>query len=140
MGPCSLALKRCFPLARVIHLARFKSDHATICIMIQKECPREKRFRLFKFEEACSKDDRCESLVRQLWNGAAPLIQQMLKSVQVLLHSFKDLRTGEVAKEMKRIESLLKDDRRWSTNVEEINQFKALEKQRDKLLRIEETI
>lgn len=64
----------------------------------------------------------------------------MLKSVQVLLHSSEDLRTGEVVKELKRVESLLKDDRMWSTDVEEINQFKALEKQRDKLLRIEETM
>lgn len=38
--------------------------------MIQKECVRENKAYLFRFEEVWSKDARCKNFVRKLWNYA----------------------------------------------------------------------
>lgn len=54
----------------------------------------------------------------------------------VLQHAFKDLRTGNVVKEIKWIEALLQEDICYSVDSEELPKYKALEKQRNKLLRI----
>lgn len=54
----------------------------TICIVIQKECFREKGVHLFRFEEVWSKYPRCEELVRQLWNESSSLFNQMTNSIQ----------------------------------------------------------
>lgn len=43
------------------------------------------------------------------------------------------------AKEIKRIKTLIQENTRWFVDSEKIKKLKALEKQRDKLLRIEET-
>ncbi|KAI5426912.1 hypothetical protein KIW84_032373 [Lathyrus oleraceus] len=140
MGFSSLNFKNSFLLTRVTHLARYGSDLAAIRIVIQKECFRGKKVHLFRFEEVWLKDPRCDSFVRQLWNESAPMFNQRIKSIQSLQHTFKDLRTEEAVKELKRVESLIKENIRWSTDFEEIDKFKALDKKRDKLLRIKKTL
>lgn len=95
---------------------------------------------MFRFEEVCLKEPRREKLVIQLWNESSLMFNQRTKSIHSLQHTFKDLRIRKVAKELKRIENLLKEDTSWYADYEEIKKFKALEKQRDKLQRIEETM
>lgn len=47
-------------------------------------------------------------------------INEKINSIHQLTEAFKDLRTGKVAKELKRIESQLQKDDRWSMDPEEI--------------------
>lgn len=53
---------------------------------------------------------------------------------------FKEYRSGYVAKEILRIESLLNDYARWSTCQEDIKAYKALEAQHNNLVQVEEVI
>lgn len=98
-----------FPMSSVHHLPRQGSDHAVLCIVVEKDQEKKRRPHLFRFEEVWTKDPRCESLVKQIWKG-----------VQDLNIVFKEYRTGSVAKELKRIEALLKEDIRWDAEEEEI--------------------
>ncbi|XP_058725646.1 uncharacterized protein LOC131596933 [Vicia villosa] len=53
---------------------------------------------------------------------------------------FKEYRSGNINKELKRIEGLLQEEVRWFGKEEDIKQYKALEHQRNKLLCLKETV
>lgn len=129
-----------FALSRVIHMAGHGSDHAVLRILIEEEELNQKKKFIFRFEEVWAKDDRCEGWIRHLWKEPARSLSHKLSGIQKLKHSFKDLRTGKVTEEIKRIDTLLNDESCWSEEAEGIQKFKSLERQRNKLLKIEETM
>ncbi|XP_058784057.1 uncharacterized protein LOC131658822 [Vicia villosa] len=128
-----------FPCTKVFHLPRFGSDHAVLRIVVEKEALLEKRPHLFRFEDVWCKDPLCESLVRDLWSAAGSFSAKT-NSLHSLQAVFKHYRTGHIAKELKIIEVLLQDDVRWSSRAEDISQYRALDVQRNKLLRLEEIV
>ncbi|XP_058751474.1 uncharacterized protein LOC131624535 [Vicia villosa] len=136
----SQSFKEQFPNTKVTHLPRHGSDHAALHISIEKEGDREERFYLFRFEEVWSKDPRCEDLVKQIWRCGDNTFTHKTKGMQELSTLLKEYRSGSVAKEIRRLEYLLKEKKRWAADPKEIQNFKNLEKQRGKLLGIEETI
>lgn len=103
IGLPSLPFKDIFLLTKVDQLSCHGSDHASNCIVIQKECFRQKRVHLFRFEEVWSKDTRCKNLIRLNWSECSSIYKQRTKSIQSLQHTLKDLRMGKVVKEIKRI-------------------------------------
>lgn len=108
--------------------------------MIEKEQSCNNKSHIFIFEEARTKDPRCENLIKQIWRDSRGTLTRKLKVVQELNKVFKEYRSGNVAKELRRIETLLKKDKRWEVEEGEIRKYKALESQWKKLLGIEETI
>lgn len=54
--------------------------------------------------------------------------------MQGLNDTFKCYRVGIVANEIKRIESLLEDEKNWSTSFKDLKSYKALESQRNNLI------
>ncbi|XP_058783870.1 uncharacterized protein LOC131658613 [Vicia villosa] len=134
------AFMESFPLSKVFHLPRFGSDHAVLRIVIERESFPERKRHLFRFEDVWFKEPNCERLVRQLWSETSGFISDKTKSVQALQDVFKHLSTGNLGKELKRIEVLLQDERRWSEDPREMENYKALEAQRNKLLFLEETM
>lgn len=95
---------------------------------------------LFRFEEAWVKDDRCEDLIKEAWRRTPNQCTEKLQAVQTIDETFKEYRTGAVSKEIKRIEELLKDTNLWSSEPTSVQAYKALEKQRDNLLRTDEVL
>lgn len=128
-----------FPFSKVIHLPKFGLDHAVLRILVEKDVMREKIQHLFRFEDVRSKDPSCGLLVRQLWAGTTGSLCAKSKSLHFLQYVFKECGTGNIAKELKSIELLLQEDVRWSGRWEDISQYKFLEAQRNKLLKLEET-
>lgn len=63
-----------------------------------------------------------------------------IKEVQSLGDSYKEYRSGAVRKQIIKIEEKVKKEGIWSNSVEDIRNYKALEKQRSKLLQTEEVI
>ncbi|XP_058757744.1 uncharacterized protein LOC131630999 [Vicia villosa] len=131
-----------FPGSKVSHLPRFRSDHAAIQIDILEKVPSEipRRKYLFIFEEAWSKDPHCEELVKRCWREPMSNVRPKLNALQGLQVRFKEYRTGAISKETKRVEGLMQKDVCWMPNSQSIAKHRALERQRNKLLRIEETM
>lgn len=67
----------------------------------------EKKRHLFRFEDVWFKEPNCERLVCKLWYEVPGFITHISKSIQALQHIFKDLRTWNIAKELKCIKLLL---------------------------------
>lgn len=109
-----------FPLSRVVHLPRHGSDHVMLRIMIEEEEQQQKKNAIFRFEEVWAKDERCEGCIRNLWREPARSFTQKLSGLQKLKHSFKDLGTGKIAEEVKKIQTLLNEEIRWLGDAEEI--------------------
>ncbi|XP_058769382.1 uncharacterized protein LOC131643247 [Vicia villosa] len=78
--------------------------------------------------------------ISNVWRANGNTFTHKTKVIQELSSLFKEYRSGSVEKEIRKLESLLKEERRSVTNVEEIQKFKTLERQRGKLLGIEETL
>lgn len=112
-GLCSSTFKDAFPISLVYHLPRHGLDHAVLCIVVEKYQEKERRTHLFRFEEVGTKDPRCENLVKQIWREAPDSLTQKVKLVQDLNMIFKEYRTANVEKELKRIESLFKEETCW---------------------------
>lgn len=117
---------------RVLHPSRFGSDHATINIVL--EAPSRKHVHLFKFEEVWSRDPRCGDLLGKLWNETGARGHQKMKEIQKIEDSSREYKVGAMSKEIKRIETLLKDDSNWSANEDDLSHYKALEVQKNNLL------
>ncbi|XP_058746609.1 uncharacterized protein LOC131619537 [Vicia villosa] len=94
-------------LSKVVHHPRFGSDHVVLRIVVEKETFVEKKRHLFRFEDVWLREPSCERLVRQLWSEATGFISHRTKAIQALQDVFKGLRTGNIAKELKRVELLL---------------------------------
>ncbi|XP_058774618.1 uncharacterized protein LOC131648901 [Vicia villosa] len=133
-------LQESFPLTRVVQLELFCSDHAAIQIIIQRETLYEKKSYLFRFEEAWSKESKCGEVIHRLWHRHSRSIHHRIRAMQELQHEFESMRTNTIRKEILRLEKLIKEDKRWSGDSREIQQFKAIERQRDWLLKTEETL
>lgn len=116
---------------KVLHLPRYGSDHTVIRIDLETVMGDidRKQSHIFRFEEVWSKDPKCENIVGQLWNGQANRGHNNLKAMQGIEDFFKEYKIGTMTQEIKKIENLLKEDDRRSTNLEDINTYKALEGQ-----------
>ncbi|XP_058783431.1 uncharacterized protein LOC131658114 [Vicia villosa] len=136
----SFEFMQSFPLTRVFHLERYGSDHAALRIVIQREEETGKQRHLFRFEEAWTKEGRCGDLIKLLCRRNSGPLPKRLRSMQELNYEFKDLRTNNIRKEILRLEELIKADKRWSGDPVEIQEYKAIEIQRDRLLKVEETL
>ncbi|CAI8612048.1 unnamed protein product [Vicia faba] len=129
-----------FSPIRVSHLARYGCDHATTGIQLESDNDSKNRKRpyIFRFEELWCKDPACENLVAQFWNNSTKIGFQKLEAMKELDDTFKDYRSNNVRKEICRIENLLKEDIKWDTDRSKIEAYKALERQKDNLLQMEE--
>lgn len=88
-----------FPI-KVRHLSRYGSDHAAIVVdidIISGDLPQKPRC-LFRFEEAWTKDEKCEQAVRQCWNLEGSDSVQKIKAMQRLSDTFKECRSGAIKK------------------------------------------
>ncbi|CAK8570172.1 unnamed protein product [Lathyrus sativus] len=133
-GLLDLGFER-FPHTKVTHLSRHGSNHVAITIDLDADLGEVKKKHVFiyRFEEIRIKDERCEGLVRQLWNGNGVQGYQKFCSMKGLDEHFKEYMIGYVSKELGRIEGLLKEEVRWSTSDTDMI-YKALKAQHNKLL------
>lgn len=102
---------------------------------------RKKRRRyIFRLEEAWSKDNRCDKVVHDLWKNQLVQVPNKLATMQEMGNFFKEYRVGEINTELKRIKIMSKEEGRWEASEDSIKQYKALEEQRNNLLKVEEVV
>lgn len=101
----------------VLHLPRYHSYHAAICIDLEYalEDSYKRCTHIFIFKEVWSRDPICDFFWK-LWNWNEVQGHNKLKSIQGLEDFFKEYKIMTVSKDIKRIEALLKEDVRWSVN------------------------
>lgn len=141
-GMASEAFINRFSPIKVVHLPRNGSDHAPLLFELEA-CTadnQQRRVHLFRFEEAWAKDGRCEDLIKEAWRRSPNHCTGKLQAIQTIDETFKEYRTGVVRKEIKRIEELVKDDNLWLAGLSAMQAYKALEKQRDNMLRTDEIL
>lgn len=131
-----------FSPIRVLHLPRYGSDHAPILIDLESDFmnAHKKRTRLFRFEEAWTKEANSEDTIRNVWNGGGFNLPGRINGMQHLGSSFEGMNMGSIKKEIKRIEKILCDSNLWSSTHADLIRFKTLEKQLDDLLKTEEVM
>jgi hypothetical protein len=131
-----------FSPTKVVHLPRFGSDHAALLVLLEAHDygVKKKRIHLFRFEEVWTKDNRCEELIARSWRSTGGNCISKLSSIQSLDADFEDYQIGNIRKEIKSIESKLRDLPSWSANKEEIDNVRELEGRHSDLLQIEESI
>ncbi|XP_058758387.1 uncharacterized protein LOC131631620 [Vicia villosa] len=105
---------------KVSHLPRFGSDHAVLKIELEVDLGSKgrRRVHLFRFEEAWSKDKKCEDSVREVWNSAPGSGVSKIAGLQRIEDHFKEYRISGLKKELRRIEDLLNNDSNWDGSEE----------------------
>lgn len=131
-----------FSPTKVVHLSRYKSDHAAIMVLLEANeyMTRRKRAHLFRFEECWTKDERCEELIGRSWRNTSGTCDEKIQALQNLDADFEDYKIGNIRKELKSIEEKLQDFTSWAVEKDEIERFRELEKRHSELLQTEETI
>lgn len=85
-----------------------------------------------------SKDQRCEEVIKNIWNGQGAGVPNKLVAMKGLEEHFKEYHIGEVSRELGIIEKFLNDKKNWEASLESIKMFKALDSQRNSLVQVEE--
>lgn len=131
-----------FTHIKVPHLPRYRSDHAAIKITLEANiCENgSRREHIFIFEEAWSNDTQYKEIVAKLWNNNSVKSYQKCEAMKELEKHFQEYKDNSVSIEIKRIEKLLEDDTGWGVGQEDIEDYKALEKQIHNFLEVEEII
>lgn len=80
---------------------------------------------LFRFLDSWARDTRCEAVVRVLWNSTN--LTGYAKSMFKMSEEFKEYMGCNVKVELRRIEELLKDEKRWYSSEHDVKTYKALE-------------
>lgn len=101
-----------FSPIQVSHLPRFGSDHSAlkICLEFQGHHSRKEKHHIFRFEECWAKDDRCEDMIKKLWQENSLHCEAKLQALRSLDEGFKEYRTSEVRRNILKTEALLKDE------------------------------
>ncbi|CAI8601011.1 unnamed protein product [Vicia faba] len=125
---------------KVTHLLHCGSYHAEIRIKLESFLSEEenKCNHIFKFEDIWARDDRCEGLVEQNWKGNDFTGYNKVMSVSRVVEEFKEYRCGNIQKDLIRIEEMLKEEANWDSSEDNIWNYKAIESQRQNLLKVEE--
>lgn len=94
-------------------MSRFGSDHAAIRIDLEAvvEDVKRKIVHVFRFEEVWAEDPKCNEAVRNLWVSSGANTVNKLKAMQNLDNTFKEYMVGNLCKDIKRLYSLLEEDR-----------------------------
>lgn len=79
-------------------------------------------------------------MVKKLRNQCYRPISQKIEAMKELDHEYKEYMINNINLELKRIENLLKEKVCWEAGPSEVETYRALEKQRDKLLQVEEMV
>lgn len=93
------------------HFPLYGFDHATIRIVLEANLGESERKRkhIFRFEEAWSRDPRCEGRIHQLWNKCHMQVTNKCYVMQSLEERFKEYRVKAINQELRRIASRLKE-------------------------------
>ena len=131
-----------FSPIRVLHLPRYGSDHAPILIDLESVFlrGRKKKTRIFRFEEAWTREANSEEIICNTWTGGSNNLSGRIQGMKHLNSSFEHLNMSSVRNEIKRLEKLLSDSNLWSSSHDDLLRFKTLERQLDEHLKIEETM
>lgn len=94
----------------------------------------------FRFEEAWTRDKKCEALVREVWRNSPGQGAAKITGMKCIEEQFQKYKVSAITKELRRIEDLLKDEVNWDPSEEALKAYKVLETQRNSLLQVEEII
>lgn len=129
-----------WPVMRVNHLTRFKSDHNPILVRCCTHHRHTMRWtHMFRFDEVWLQNgDECGEVVAETWSASADGLQQKLAEVGVALGSWGMEKFGNIPKKVEETRVILQDLQRRDHTSQVGDQIQRAEAELDSLLEQEE--
>ena len=124
----------------VTHLEKRRSDHLPLllCLRTRLETPQKKRKkRLFRFEEMWLREESCEEIIREAWNGGWDMASR-LNCTTSKLKEWSAEKFGDFAKQMRSCKAQMGHLMSEEQTPEVIAQMQAIDRRMDELENREE--
>ncbi|XP_074305315.1 uncharacterized protein LOC141640411 [Silene latifolia] len=115
-----------FPYAKLKHLTREWSDHASIKLWLERRDTQRGRKKLFRFEQVWVGEDGCEEAIKKAWNSEGADMLEKLHTCGDELMAWKGVSIGKLLHDIQRKRrrlQILNEGERSSDKVKEHQQF-----------------